>query len=132
VAIVNDGAGLPKTVELSALLFSVIAVLLVEAKRATASRGFMTAAEIYSQLKSRGVEVDPDRITALIFRLRGRFARLRRPEAAGRKWARQLVETHKQLGYRLSTLPENLEIEIIEPSENNDLPKFPTPNAPWC
>ncbi|HEV3255649.1 MAG TPA: hypothetical protein VG013_02090 [Gemmataceae bacterium] len=105
--------------------FAVLAVL-IKASRAPASKGFLPAEDLCAQLKfwTRGALVpEPPYVYKYIWILRNKIAAV--APAGGRSWADLFVE-HQYLGYRLSTLPENLELEIVEP-----VPLPPTPASRW-
>jgi hypothetical protein len=123
-------------IDLSPLRFGVLAVLILAAKRAKpnrkahtwVSREFRTAAEIRAELRRHRVEVDLERITPLVYWLRGKFAAAYRPRDAGHAWAHRLIESRPGLGYRISTPPENLESEMSEAADLPDLPPAKSPN----
>jgi hypothetical protein len=119
IGFVRDGT-VKGDLRLPRLLFGVLAVLLVAAKQDAsrrkpwASRGFRTAAEIRSELKRlSGIDVDVDSIAKLIFRLRAKFAELRRGTQEGGDWAKQLIEFRDPLGYRIALPPSDLHLDII-------------------
>jgi hypothetical protein len=106
--------------------FTLAAELIVRAKQDAQSdasaRGFCTPDALFESanaaLRSSGLAndalIERGELSRYIFRLRGKFA-FGKGEAA-KRWAHLLLEHVPNLGYRFSTDPENLTLEITDES----------------
>jgi hypothetical protein len=100
--------------------FRILAVLIDRARHDLSHRngskvhGFMTAEDICAQIKSlAGITVSADRVVHTVCRLRDTLAELRGGTKAARDWAMNFLEFREPLGYRLSTDPKNLHLDLI-------------------
>jgi hypothetical protein len=103
-------------------LFAVLALLILAARRASGSagsfgKGFLTVAELRAQIKQvtgGTLDPDPEHVNRYVFRLRGLFGQGARSTAAGRRWAKRLLQHLSPLGYRLSLPADKLHLQMLE------------------
>ncbi len=120
--IIQDG-GRQVKVRLSPLLFDVMAILILAAQRTPGSEawvpaGFLTVEELRREITHQAGGTmdlplaDPEHVIKAIYRLRKQIGKALFPKEGGEEYAKQLLEK-TNLGYRLSTAPENLHLVIL-------------------
>ena len=110
-------------VVLSARLFDLMAILILAAQRTGGGpswvpAGFLTVEELRAEITRQDGGtmslplVDSEHVTKAVHRFRQRIGKARFPKEGGVPYAKRLLEK-TNLGYRLSTAPENLHLVIL-------------------
>ena len=110
-------------VVLSPALFDLMAILIRAAQRVSGAgswvpAGFLTVEELRREITRQAGGTmslplaDPEHVIKAICRIRKKIGTALFPKGGGDRYAKQLLEK-TNLGYRLSTAPENLTLEIF-------------------
>ncbi len=110
-------------VVLSAALFDLMAILILAAQRmgggpSWVPAGFLTVEELRTEITRQAGGTmrlpltDPEHVIKAVYRLRKRIGNAPFPKEGREPYAKRLLEK-TNLGYRLSTAPENLHLVIL-------------------
>jgi hypothetical protein len=111
-----------KELKLRGQAFTVLATLIVVAKygrdptgnNSSALNGFLTDGEIVKLASELGrVTLATGQIKKHILTIRKALTRMWHDPKKGDEWANRLIELNGSLGYRLSTAPANIYLEIL-------------------